>query len=590
MKSAWLIPLALLLAGCPGKPPPKPPEPPVECPPSCPQGTACTDPLKGCEPIQPPAPGPGVPLAPEMLLRPAPGAKVTLRDGAPRDVFYAVQCCRTFQPNGTEVNSRWPLASEAWMDYTQAYGANGYEFRLGPFYTDSEAEVEWVDIGGPNIGTGPEFNEAFWKKTWDLAYHALKQGSHIFAIPIDTWGCKWSQWGNRYISWPQEDIDACGRRPSPGQERQIRKTVQTLGCLGNVVWVTDNEGDQIQGTKREWYEWVHSVLRDEEKKTGCGFVHAVGTNNRNYADGPFDFVATHQRSPLTEPIVGKWTVNNERNPEFSPEQEASYFSQAREKGLAWGFWRGGMDDDVMVRTLELFRDIAKGDSPDTGCFPPPEDDPAWKPGPVRGCTMRAALEAAKVKVGDRSSLFPLNGTTEQQFAAAYETLELLATEMRRAGHCAGRANDSVFVRAGDGIYEEMHAVSFGTGGYVQAPCKGATWVYGSGSACTGPVPEVVKLSCKDHTEWLDGRRWDCTPKAAGERPIRPEGDPERAACEQQAMGGVPTYGLSQVMGSLYLTPHSNPMQFILRGSGSGTLNCSIPAKPGQEMCGQAVSL
>lgn len=581
MKHLSLILLLALAACTPTRPkPPQPPTPPIE------------------EPPTPPAAGPGVPLAPEMLLRPAPGARVTLRDGQPRDVFMAVQCCRTFQPQGAEVNSRWPLASEAWMDYANGFGANAYHFRLGPFYANTpEVEVEWLDVGGPYIGDGPEFNEpfpefneAFWRKAWDLAYHALKLGAHVEVAPIDTWYCKQAQWGNQPMPWPREDIEACGRRPSARQERHLRKAVATLGCLGNVIWSTDVEGDQVQGTKREWYEWVRSVIRDEEQKSGCAFVHMIGTNNTNFADGPFDYVQTHKRAPLTEPIAGKWTINNERNPNFSPEQEASYFKAARDKGLAWAFWRAGMDDDAMVKTLELFRDIAKGESPDTGCFPPPEDDPLWKPGPVKNCTMRPALELAKAKVGDRRHLWPANGTPEQKFEAMFETLELLVAEMRRAGHCAGRSRDSIFVKAADGLWEEMHAVAATDGGYTGQPCKGATWHYGTGSACNGPVPEVVKLSCKDHTEWLDGRRWDCTPKAAAERPIRPEGDPERAACEQQAMGGVPRYSLGGVQGSLALTPHSNPMQFILRGSGSGTLRCAIPARPGVEMCGQVVSL
>jgi hypothetical protein len=51
------------------------------------------------------------------------------------------------------------------------------------------------------------------------------------------------------------------------------------------------------------------------------------------------------------------------------------------------------------------------------------------------------------------------------------------------------------------------------------------------------------------------------------------------------MGGYPTYSLSDTTGTISLRPHSNPMQFIVEGRGRGTLRCTVPAKPGEDMCG-----
>jgi len=88
--------------------------------------------------------------------------------------------------------------------------------------------------------------------------------------------------------------------------------------------------------------------------------------------------------------------------------------------------------------------------------------------------------------------------------------------------------------------------------------------------CPFPVPNATEISCKNHGAWGSGTRWDCTPKANG-RPIRPEGDPFRPACEEKALHGYPTYSIES--GSLTLSPHGNPMQFVLNGSGSGKLHC-----------------
>jgi hypothetical protein len=131
-----LLPLLLGVASCPPKPP-------------TPQPT----------PTPTPAPTP-TPLAPLLLRQPEP--PVLVRDGQPFLPFGAIQCCMQFSTasrmprrpaqfkvNGVPQNSRWPLASESWMDYTHAKGANFFHFRMSPFLGDEAHESEWADVGGP---------------------------------------------------------------------------------------------------------------------------------------------------------------------------------------------------------------------------------------------------------------------------------------------------------------------------------------------------------------------------------------------------------------------------------------------------------
>jgi hypothetical protein len=297
----------------------------------------------------------GTPVLLDLLL--TEDAPRLVRGGQPFEPFGAIPCCMDFKPlpAGVAVGSRWPLASEAWMDYTGARGANFFHFRMGPFYGDADHESEWADVGGPYVADGPAWNPAFWAEVRSLVWYAGKQrGANVEVDVIDTWYCKHAQWGDQPMPWPQAEIDACGRAASPEQERYIRKVVEELGCFANVTWLTDNEGDQIQDTQLDWYRWVRDVIRDEERVHGCAITHLVGTNNTAFTDGSFDFIATHAKAELAQPIAGKHVENNERNPAFSPEQEHANFCTARSAGLHWWLWRADMSDADFETTLARF--------------------------------------------------------------------------------------------------------------------------------------------------------------------------------------------------------------------------------------------
>lgn len=98
--------------------------------------------------------------------------------------------------------------------------------------------------------------------------------------------------------------------------------------------------------------------------------------------------------------------------------------------------------------------------------------------------------------------------------------------------------------------------------------------------CPYEVPPVDKISCRKYS----GSLHDCTPSAYG-RPIRPEGDPTRSLCEAVAAGGVPTYTLINASGNLSLSLRPNPYQFVVNGNGTATLRCTVPARPGVDLCG-----
>lgn len=546
-------------------------------------------------PIPIPVPTP----LPQLLIRQTNPPRL-VRDGIPFTPFGAIACCmeykpqilakggksrpprpKPFSPFGVRAtcNTLWPLASECWMDYTKSRGANFFHFRMGPFYGDEAHEIEWSEFGGPYLsGPGTDWNYKFWDKFKALLLYAQKLGANVEVNVIDTWYCKHAQWGDQEMPWPKEDYEACGRRPSPEQEKYIRKVVDEAKDFPNVVWITDNEGGAIQGDNCSWFEWVRNVIRDQEAKSG-GAIRMVGTNNPTCANGPFDYIATHERAPLLNPISGKHTSNNERNPQFSPEQEYSNFCKAQERGLHYWFWRAGMNDADFERTLQLF---SQGCSGPQQCFAPVENDPLWGaniPGPGQ---KRAALENAKLVVGNRCGTIPPH-------EAGLATLDELASVLRQRGECASRSADSVFILANDGWWEEYHAVSFATGCWANNNdvLPKFRWKYNgtnpTPTVCKDDVPTVDQIGCRLHQAY---GLYDCTPKADG-RPIRPEGDPQRIPCELKAMGGeYPVYNVRS--DTLTIFPEANPMQFLIKGRGTGFVTCKVPAVNGT-LCNLEIS-
>lgn len=105
-----------------------------------------------------------------------------------------------------------------------------------------------------------------------------------------------------------------------------------------------------------------------------------------------------------------------------------------------------------------------------------------------------------------------------------------------------------------------------------------------------PAVKADRIACRFLNARGDGKdRWDCTPKAKG-ADILPEGDPMRAQCDLESVGGIrPLFGLAAASGTLAVEmSKSNPFQFFLSGSGQGVLVCLDG--DGHDLCrGLAVS-
>ena len=362
------VSLAILLACGMFPPTPTPtPGPPTPTPsPTPPSGT----------------PPKGTPVGAERLLR-TDGVRLKTLAGDPFEMVMAEPCCaawtaastgprrpKAFRVADTSKPTRWPLAGEGWMDYTHERGAaNAWHFR-GPFLVSEEPE--WADIGGPYLQDSIEWNPPYWQMERDLVFHAHGLRGVVEKVVVDSWGCKYSQGGRPYVPWAQDAIEACGRTWHPEHERYARKVVEELGCFGNVIWALDNEGELIRGWDATWFRQLLAVIREEEQKTGCGFVHMIGTGVSDL-QAEVDYAITHDRAPLTAPLAGRWTINNEHNPSFSPAEEERHFARARGLGLAWALWRDDMSDADFEDTLARFKRVVGGQEP-----------PAPTPTPIPG--------------------------------------------------------------------------------------------------------------------------------------------------------------------------------------------------------------
>ncbi len=594
---AWTIGAVLVLPACFHRPP-KPPEPPPTCPVTCPTGQACTDPAVGCVEAPPSTATPpkGIPQGPERLLRIKDGATgLTTVGGQDFRPFGAEPCCDAW----TKVpNQRWPLASEGFMDETGKYGANLFHFRIGPWWGDAENESEWADIGGAYLAGTLEWNTVFWQRVRDLAWHAYQRGAYVEVVPVDDWwlkgACGREGACEKKSPWPQADVDAWGKYRSPEAERLLRETVQELGCFGNVIWATGNEEDLIPGMTAEHVAWRISIIRDEQQKSGCGFDHLIGTGS--WKDGiPADYTISHDRAAVTGPCKGRWCANNEHNPEHSPEQEAAYFKQALDAGQRWDAWRAGASDADWEKRLELFQAILAGQAGPVACYPPPDDQDLWVIAHEGGPGTRTdEVKAAEAELGSMCKEPKLHQN-------GIDAIRALNEKLRAQGYCAGHvgAEDHVMFleenQSGGGtLWGEYHAVApFDTGCWStsNAHYPSRIWRYnGQWAPPTAPPPvecpnvpcTVSEILCKLHQAGQG--LWDCTPKCPGGAPVLPEGDPSRAACEKAAMGGAyPTYRLEQANG-ITLEEVENPMQFRIRGVGSGVVKCVIPASNGANIC------
>ncbi len=110
-------------------------------------------------------------------------------------------------------------------------------------------------------------------------------------------------------------------------------------------------------------------VRRLEQEVGCGVVHMFGTNSEREeveASATIDYTATHGKVGISGPWMGKYRLDNEHNPPYSPAVERLMYCKARNAGQAWWYWRGAHSKADMDATFALWKDGCDGVQT-TGC-------------------------------------------------------------------------------------------------------------------------------------------------------------------------------------------------------------------------------
>lgn len=255
-------------------------------------------------------------------------------------------------------------------------------------------------------------------------------------------------------------------------------------------------------------------------------------------------------------------------------------------------------DDTVIEATYVCRPIpAPGPTCNPGdvcgCWVFPPDEPAWRelscPAPPTGgrydCVDRLCVYTAPPEPPEppaepgtcglrEEDLVPATCSSPQFLAEVKratdalgpatgtppdESLAALAHALQAEGWCATAGSEAVFILRDDGLVEENHAVSFGTGGWTG---NGSGKFIGChrpteppvADACPAPRPDrdpaKLRINGKPHNRWVDTTitTWNtldyCTRIGMGDNgtrrscPMRNEGNPYRAACEAYAAGGA----------------------------------------------------
>lgn len=522
--------------------------------------------LPGC-----PGPGPGpepTPTPPgptkyeEMLLRVAAPNQFKTIGGQPVELRGAISCCMDadWAPGA---RTGWPVNIDpSWQDYAaEAFGANLFHARLGPFLGGELGEPQWAEIGGPYFQhpSGQvdltRWNEPFWKRVGSWIEYAGERGRYVEMDLIDGWYCKRGIWEDVKMPWMEaynvqgeDHVQQCSARaiqPDDLFDAFLKKAVSEFGVYGNVIW---EDGNEIGITGRYVPEWTLSMMervRFHEQSSAFGMVHLFGTNSgRDVVRGQVDYVEEHRTSPLEGPMANRPSMVNEYNPRppFSPTKMNDYRCFAEANGTWWWYWRHEQTLDQMSATAELYRQPCGSTPPTPGCSVPPPTSTDWKPNEEQlATTLWSQYRQALEGVGDRCGQDP------------EDTLGLIAARMRDLGVCAaGPWADALIAKRSDGLWEEWHAVYYGNGCTIATTgaYKGLWYHPNSGSSC--PVPDSCgeKFSLEFHQGVIDSTYTVtsccayCASIGMGDYngqprcgcPVRPEGDPARAEVERACIG------------------------------------------------------
>ena len=449
----WLLALPLLLMG-------------ASCPPDPPTPTPT------------PTPGPTI-NHPELLLRQSGG--VLTRGGLPHKFRQCIPCWDPLEKD----HGGWAGFSSSWVDYSQTQGGcNAYHMRLGPAVTDP-ADAPWAGSGGLNEGMSPYinddaaqgFNQAWWDRALAEVRYAEDKGANVEIDLIDGWICKHAVWGDTKSPWSETDVKTCGNALTETHKAFIRKAVETFGAEAGVIWTDGNEIGATAKYSPQWTYSMQALVRQYEQEVGLGVVHMFGTGSDKEeveASTNIDFTVVHGHDLITGAYLGKWRLNNERNPPGSPAEECSAYCIAEKAGQGWAYWRGAQSKTNMDDTLGCMKDCA---TPPTSLCPDPKPDPAklvWKIAPSGGSwydptpTVDSCEYCKDIGMGD------YNGTVRCNCPARSECPGF---------QCESRvACEQVLMQAPVPVWRSDGTLIVDGNGW-RAKCEDCTWL----EVCNGPM-------------------------------------------------------------------------------------------------------
>lgn len=286
---------------------------------------------------------------------------------------------RVFRIKGEEVPTWWPSNGEAVQSYTAAKGRHDlWEFRLGPY--KALAEPEYAEIGGPLLNSDPHTPNPKWiERQREMVFHSYALDGYALVGLFDPWGWKHQQWGDiDYIDAPAAEVAAFGHTWTPWMEAWVDTIADNFTCIGSVMIDLGNEAEQVDNYDPNFYRQMLASWRAAEQRHLCTlpdgtkvpFVHMVGTSVPELF-GVVDFVITHFDGPLTAPIADRWTLSNEHGRDVSPAEDQQRFKLARDQGLAYGLWRGGLSDADLEDTLARRKAVVDGTLPSVCPMPLP---------------------------------------------------------------------------------------------------------------------------------------------------------------------------------------------------------------------------
>ena len=513
-----------------------------------------------------------------MLLRNNGTGQLVDLDGKPVEPFVGpIPCCRasfltttrraaTIMVEGVEILTGWPMPfKKEYRDHVEGITggkANFYVGRPGPWFAGETAEPEWVEWGGAyvRLENGQAdlsmFNEPFWVESTRRARNTCLDVSWILMGAFDKW---WYRHGNdpdkANPMRPQWNVQAYDFRigkgaivPGSFRDLYLQKFVASYGPLPCILWEDGNEIG-VGPFDDEFTLSMRDRIRHHEQTVGGGLVHLFGTQaGRDSVERDrVDMVIRHQQTSIAAPIHNKPSFVSEYNPKpaFSAARMFQMYCDATAAGTYTFSWRHSMEQAEYENALRL---IAGG----CGIVPP---TPGCKDveaklesvGDCKGETFRTEVKSATDALGDLSGRDP------------QANLKTLAAKIREQtpGLCAFGGIEAVFIQRPDAKWVENHAVFFGDGGWSGS---GFGKVIGchrekTAAACGDPSPGLVvkaglhltgrKPQRTYDSRLLVGPRSYCDAAGFTGRntcPVRPEGHPEREACEE--LIGDPAWGNS----------------------------------------------